>query len=63
MSITNTTKPSTTVANAFKVSIGETWASIMTTWASETKTWQSASQLISNTTKLTSSISNTSKPA
>ena len=44
----NVDKPTTALANATKVSIGETWGSIQTTWAAETQTWLEASQLISN---------------
>lgn len=51
MAITNTSKPTTAIANSSKVSIGETWATITTTWASETRTWAAASQLISNSSK------------
>lgn len=49
MAINNTAKPSTTLSNAPKVSIGETWATITTTWATETRTWLAISQLIGNT--------------
>lgn len=63
MSIANTSKPTTTLANSSKVSIGETWASIATTWASETRTWLAVSQLFSNTARVSSTITNTSKPA
>lgn len=44
----NESKPTTTLTNTDKVSIGETWASVTTTWATETRTWQEASQLITN---------------
>lgn len=50
MSLTNTSKPTTSLTNAAKVSIGETWGSIQSTWASETRTWLEVSQLITNTT-------------
>lgn len=48
MALTNTSKPTTSLTNATKVSIGETWGSITTTWASETRTWLAVSQLITN---------------
>ena len=47
----NTSKPTTSVTNSSKVSIGETWASITTTWATETRTWQQSSKLITNQLK------------
>ena len=48
MTITNQDKPTTSLTNITKVSIGETWASILTTWATETRTWLAISQLITN---------------
>jgi len=62
MSITNTAKPSTSITNSSKVSIGETWATITTDWASETRTWLAASQLIGNTSRPSTSITNVAKP-
>jgi len=62
MSIINQSKPTTALVNSDKVSIGETWASILTTWASETRTWLAVSQLIANSTKQSSSITNQAKP-
>jgi hypothetical protein len=50
MTITNTPKPTpAVVTNTSKVSIGETWGSILTTWSSETRTWLAVSQLVTNT--------------
>ena len=49
------------LTNTSKVTQGETWATITTTWAIETRTWLAVSQLIGNTTKPTSSITNTAK--
>ena len=63
MGITNQSKPVTSLANSDKISIGETWGSILTTWASETRTWLAVSQLIANATKNSSSITNSSRPA
>lgn len=51
----NTSKPTTSIGNSSKISIGETWGSILTTWASETRTWLAVSQLISNVSKVTQS--------
>lgn len=51
MAIINQDKPTTSLANASKVSIGETWGSILTTWAAELRSWLAVSQLITNTEK------------
>jgi hypothetical protein len=51
MAIINQSKTSSSLANSSKVSIGETWASILTSWASETRTWLEVSQLLTNTDK------------
>lgn len=48
MTITNQAKPSPSVSNVSKVSIGETWTTITTTWATEIRTWLAVSQLITN---------------
>lgn len=63
MTLVNVSKPTTTLTNTAKVSIGETWGFIATTWAAETSTWLESSQLIDNLSKVSSSITNTSKPA
>ena len=63
MALVNTTKPTTTLANTSKVSVGETWATITSSWASEVRTWLAVSQLVTNTARQTSSITNTAKPA
>lgn len=60
--ITNLAKPTTTLTNTDKVSIGETWASVLTTWATETRTWLEISQLLTNSARTASSITNTAKP-
>lgn len=44
----NESRPTTLLANSAKVSIGETWDSIITTWATETRTWEAVSKLITN---------------
>lgn len=62
MSITNVSKPSTTLTNATKVSFAELWSTIATTWASETRTWADCISLIDNTTKPSTSITNVAKP-
>ncbi len=56
MAIVNTSKPTTSLTNSSKISIGETWGSITTTWASETRTWGAVSQLFTNTSRSSSSL-------
>lgn len=63
MSITNVSKPSTSLTNTDKISGAETWESIQTTWDSETRTWIECVSLFDNITKVTASITNTNKPA
>jgi hypothetical protein len=58
----NQSKPTTVIANSARVSSGETWASITTTWASELRTWEAVSQLLSNTARVSSTMSNVAKP-
>lgn len=62
MAIANVTKPTTSLTNTTKVSIGETWASILTTWATDTRTWDDCVSLIDNLSRTTSTITNVSKP-
>lgn len=62
MAITNISKPTTTLTNASKVSGSETWASITTTWASETRTWADTYSLMTNSTKVSSTLTNIVKP-
>jgi len=63
MAIINQSKISSSIANATKINIGESWASITTTYASETRTWADMASLIDNVSRVTSSISNVAKPA
>ena len=62
MTITNVSKPSTTLANADRVSFAELWSTITTTWASETRTWQDTESIIDNISRTTSSLTNIAKP-
>ncbi len=62
MSLSNISKPTTALVNTDKVSIGETWNSILTTWATETRTWDDMASLIDNISKSSSSITNIAKP-
>lgn len=62
MSISNISKPTSVIGNQEKVNIGETWGSITTTWATETRKWEEMASIISNSTKISSSIVNQAKP-
>lgn len=63
MAISNTTKPSSSMANSSKINIGETWDSILSTWATESRIWDDMASIIDNLTKINSSMANISKPA
>jgi hypothetical protein len=63
MALINQSKPTTSIGNSTKVSVGITWASIATTWATETKTWGLISMLLANITKISSTISNVVRPS
>lgn len=63
MSITNQSKPITTLSNSTKVNIGEIWGSDLLQWQNELRTWAETVSIIDNATKITSSISNINKPA
>lgn len=63
MSLTNTSKPTTSLTNTAKVSFAELWSTITTTWASETRTWLDTASLIDNISRQSSSITNVAKPA
>lgn len=62
MSITNISKPSTSLTNASKVFDYDTWTSIQTTWATETRTWAETISTMDNQTKVSASITNVNKP-
>jgi len=63
MSITNQSKPSTSLSNATKVVGYETWDSNTSTWDTETRTWDEMGTTWTNTSKVSSAITNTNKPA
>lgn len=63
MSITNTSKPTTSITNGAKTSFAELWSTITTTWATETRTWLGTGSLVTNSTRPTTSMTNTSKPS
>jgi hypothetical protein len=62
MALTNTSKPTTSFENVARVSFAELWSTITTTWASETRTWADCVSLIDNTSRQSTSVTNTSKP-
>jgi len=62
MSLTNTSRPTTSLTNINRVSIAELWSTITTTWASETRTWADMASEIDNLSKPTTSLTNIAKP-
>lgn len=63
MTLTNTSKPTTSLTNTARVSFGETWATDLNTWAAELRTWADTVSLLDNTSKPSTSFTNVSKPA
>lgn len=64
MAITNISKPSApSFTNTTRVNIGETWGSDMNTWSAESRTWADTASVIDNISKVSSSLTNISKPA
>ena len=61
MSITNTVKVSSSLTNAAKVAGYETWATIGTTWLAETRTWLAMGTIFTNTSRQSSTMTNTPK--
>ncbi len=62
MSITNQSKPTTSLANSTKIVNYETWDSNTTTWDTETRTWDEMGTIWDNTSKPTTTFTNISKP-
>jgi len=62
MSITNTTKPNSSIANATRVVSFETFNSNTTTFDSETRTFDQMGTTMTNTSRTSSTITNTIKP-
>lgn len=56
MSISNTSKPSTSLANSSKVVQYETWDTNTSTWDTETRTWDEMGTTWTNTTLQTDPI-------
>ncbi len=48
----NTTKPSTTFANASRANSAELWSTITTTWSGETRTWDQCASIVTNQTRV-----------
>jgi len=63
MSITNISKPVSSVANQAKIGDGETFETITTTFNTETRSFNQMASKISNTDRVTNSdFTNQSKP-
>jgi len=63
MAIANTPKPAAAnITNTVRVVSYETWDTNTTTFDTETRTWDEMGATITNTTRPTSSITNTPKP-
>ena len=58
----NDSKPTSSIIDSSKVSISETWNTILTTWNSETRTWNDLFSLIVSDPRVSSNIINASKP-
>lgn len=52
----NESKPTPSVINSEKISIGETWDTITTTWQDEFRTWDRMGILINNFIKVVAGI-------
>lgn len=64
MTITNTAKPSAaSITNTARVLSAVTWDTILTTWAAETHTWDELVSNMTNTARVSASITNTARPA
>lgn len=62
MSIINTSKPTTALVNTTKINTGLVWELDLNTWVTETQTWLDTATTIDNITKISSSLTNISKP-
>lgn len=63
MAITNISKPSSSLSNVTKVNIGLVWDADLLQWQNESRTWDDTVSVIDNVSKVSSSITNISKPA
>lgn len=59
----NTTKPTSSVTNTDRINTGEVWNTDLNTWATESRTWDATASLISNTARVSSSMTNIARPA
>lgn len=62
MSITNQSRPSSSMANQAKINIGETWDTNLNQWQNESRTWDDMASIIDNITKISSTIINVARP-
>jgi hypothetical protein len=62
MSLINTSKPNTSIANTSKVVNYESWDTNTSTWDNETRTWDEMASVWSNSDKPTTNFTNTNKP-
>jgi len=58
----NQDKISSSISNSSKVNIGEIWDTDSFTWATESRTWDDMISIITNNTKISSSMTNQSRP-
>lgn len=58
----NTPKQSSSMTNATRINTGEIWNSNSNQWQNESRTWDDMASLISNTSRVLSSMTNTAKP-
>lgn len=63
MSIENVSKPTTSISNETKINIGLVWSADNLQWQNESRTWDDTVSTIDNSSRITSSITNISKPA
>lgn len=58
----NTSKPTTSITNGNRIQSYNTWDFNTSTWDSETRTWDEMGTNMTNSSRPTTVISNTSKP-
>lgn len=58
----NESKPTTSFTNSTRINTGEIWNTNSNQWQNESRTWNESGSLISNVTKVSSSMTNTPKP-
>lgn len=50
------------MANQTKINIGETWGTDLLQWQNESRTWAGTASIISNSARVSSSMTNIAKP-